>query len=134
MMKKVIWLVDDDQIYHIIMKKIINKSDVCSQVTSFYNGREAINALIEAITNNTAFPDLILLDIEMPALDGWGFMNEWLELKKLINEEISIYISSSSIAFEDKQKAKNNPDILGYMSKPINADDLILICNNDLGR
>jgi CheY-like chemotaxis protein len=131
MIKKVIWLVDDDQIYHIIMKKIIIKADVCTQVTSFFNGKDAIIALSEAIANNTPLPDLILLDIEMPVLDGWGFMKEWLSLKNQLTTKISIYISSSSIAIEDKQRAKNNADILGYMSKPVNADDLILICNGD---
>lgn len=131
MIKKAIWLVDDDQIYHIIMKKIIIKTDVCSQVTSFFNGKDAIIAISEAIANNTPLPDLILLDIEMPVLDGWGFMKEWQQLKDRLDHNIQIYISSSSIAIEDKQRAKSNADILGYMSKPINTDDLILICNGD---
>ena len=131
MIKKAIWLVDDDQIYHIIMKKIIIKTDVCSQVTSFFNGKDAIIAISEAIANNTPLPDLILLDIEMPVLDGWGFMQEWQQLKNRLDHNIQIYISSSSIAIEDKQRAKSNADILGYMSKPINTDDLILICNGD---
>jgi CheY-like chemotaxis protein len=67
----------------------------------------------------------------MPVLDGWGFMNEWQLVKQRLSQKIQIYISSSSIAIEDKQKAKNNPDILGYMSKPISMEDLILISNKD---
>jgi CheY-like chemotaxis protein len=49
-----------------------------------------------------------LLDIEMPVLDGWGFMNEWKQVKERLSQKIQIYISSSSIAIEDKQKRKQS--------------------------
>lgn len=130
-MNKIIWLVDDDHIYHIIMKKIIDKSGLNAQVNSFYNGKDAIVALENNKTTRDNFPDLILLDIEMPVLDGWGFMAEWFRLKEDYFQNIQIYICSSSIASEDKQKAKNNLDILGYMSKPISMDDLLLIANKE---
>lgn len=131
MRNKLIWLIDDDPIYHIIMKKVINKSGLNSEVTSFQNGKDAIASLQNSINENLPFPDLILLDIEMPVLDGWGFMDEWLSLKQQLPTSTQIYISSSSIAIEDKRKAKNNPDILGYMSKPISIEDLLLIANKD---
>lgn len=127
MNQKSIWVVDDDPIYQIIMKKIIGKSELFSDVHSFSNGKDAINSLQEIIVKNGNFPDIILLDIEMPVLDGWGFMDEMLILKPQIQAEIKIYISSSSIAIEDKERAKNNPVILGYMSKPISLNDLVKI-------
>jgi CheY-like chemotaxis protein len=131
MTKKVIWLVDDDLIYHIIMKKIIIKADVCSHINSFHNGKDAMVALKNAIDSNGLLPDLILLDIDMPIMDGWGFMSEWLLLEDRINTKIEIYISSSSIAVEDKLKANNNPAILGYLSKPISTEDLLLLVNKE---
>ena len=133
MTNKLIWLVDDDPIYHIIMKRVIEKSGLSSKVTSFQNGKDAIASLKNSINENLDFPHLILLDIEMPVLDGWGFMDEWTNLKQQLPTNIQIYISSSSIAIEDKTKAKNNPDILGYMSKPISIEDLdlLLIANKD---
>ena len=67
----------------------------------------------------------------MPVMDGWGFMEEIAEIKDSIPQRLIIYISSSSIAIEDKLKAKNNPDIVGYMSKPITIDDLRLIADFD---
>lgn len=130
MNQKSIWVVDDDPIYQIIMKKIIGKSGLFSDVHSFSNGKEAISSLKEIIAQNGSFPDIILLDIEMPVLDGWGFMDEILILKPQIQAEIKIYISSSSIAIEDKERAKNNPVILGYMSKPISLNDLVKITTN----
>lgn len=124
---KTIWVIDDDPIYQIIMKKIILKSGIFSSNFSFSNGKEAIDSLKEIIAKNENFPDIILLDIEMPILDGWAFMEEITVLKPQINAEIQIYICSSSIAIEDKERAKNNKGILGYMCKPVTLDDLIKI-------
>ncbi|GIZ10579.1 response regulator [Flavobacterium sp. UMI-01] len=126
--KKSIWLIDDDPIYKIIMMKIIDKSNLFSTVTSFSNGKEAILALTANINENCNIPDIILLDIEMPIMDGWGFMDEIKKINSLLIP--NIYISSSSIAFEDKEKAKNNTSILGYLSKPIKLEDLTFIANN----
>lgn len=129
MKEKTIWIIDDDPIYQIIMKKIILKSGLFSSIMEFTNGKEALNFLKKNINKQTIFPDIILLDIEMPVLDGWGFMEEMNELKYQIHSEIHIYISSSSIAIEDKERAKNNPNILGYLSKPINLNDIIKIAH-----
>lgn len=129
MTEKSIWVIDDDPIYQIIMKKIILKSGFFSSIRSFQNGKEAITALKEVISKNDNFPNIILLDIEMPIMDGWGFMDEIAILKSRINTEIKIYISSSSIAIEDRERAKNNNSILGYMCKPISIDDLTKIAS-----
>lgn len=130
MIQRTIWVIDDDIIYKTIMKKIIQKSEKFSNTFTFSNGEEAINALKNLHKNNEALPDIILLDIDMPIMDGWGFMVEMALLKPLLQSQISIYISSSSIAIEDKLRAKNNPHILGYMSKPISLEDLILIASH----
>lgn len=127
MTEKTIWVVDDDPIYQIIMKKIILKSGIFSNVRSFSNGKEAIDVLRSNILKQKTHPNIILLDIEMPVLDGWGFMDEIAALKPQISSEIQIYISSSSIAIQDRERAKYNPDIFGYMCKPISLEDLVKI-------
>jgi len=114
-----IWVIDDDIIYKTIMKKIIQKSEIFHSTLLFSNGKEAINALKGAIENKVLPPDIILLDIEMPVMDGWGFMAEFAKFNLEINSEIKIYISSSSIAVEDKMKAKNNPNILVICPNPL---------------
>jgi len=131
MRKKTIWVVDDDTIYQIIVNKIIQKSEMFSAISSFKNGKDAINAVSNSLNNIESFPDIILLDINMPIMDGWEFMEELQVLKPSINKQIIVYIVSSSIAVEDKNKAKSYPDILGYLSKPVNINDLILIASND---
>lgn len=127
---KTIWVIDDDPIYQIIVNKIIQKSELFSSVSSFINGKDAIDALKKSLENNEMPPNIILLDINMPIMDGWEFMEEMVLLKSQINELIHIYIVSSSIAFEDKSKAKNYSEIIAYLSKPVNSNDLTLIAAN----
>ena len=127
MKKKAIWLIDDDPIYKIVMKKIITKLGLLDTTTTFSNGKEALAALELAIQNQNGIPNLILLDIEMPVMDGWEFMNEIQKLERDCLKNTTIYICSSSIAVEDKDEAQKNCLISGYMSKPIKIEDLSLI-------
>jgi CheY-like chemotaxis protein len=130
MSSKTVWVIDDDPIYQIIVNKIITKTELFSSVSGFENGKTAIDKLKKVIENAEELPNVILLDINMPIMDGWEFMEEMMLLKSQINEPITIYIVSSSIAIEDKNKAKNYPEIIAYLSKPINVNDLILIAAN----
>ncbi|TDE03051.1 response regulator [Flavobacterium sandaracinum] len=131
MTKKAIWIVDDDAIYQIIVNKIIQRSEMFSAISSFKNGKEAIDNLDHAATINGDLPDIILLDINMPIMDGWEFMEAMALIKPKLHKEIVVYIVSSSIAIEDKNKSKSYENILGYLSKPITVNDLVLIASND---
>lgn len=128
MKKKSIWIIDDDSIFKIIIQKLISKVEVFDNVKTFSNGLEASIAFKELIIEPELIPDIILLDIEMPLLDGWGFIEE---IKTIIpnykDKNLNIYISSSSIAAEDKIKADSNACVFGYLTKPITLDDLIKI-------
>jgi CheY-like chemotaxis protein len=131
MKKKIIWVIDDDAIYQRIINKLIQKSGVFSALSSFTNGKEAIVALNNSLENNDSIPDIILLDINMPVMDGWEFMEEIKRIKSKISKKIIIYIVSSSIAIEDKNKSKTFTDIIGYIPKPISVADLLSIVSEE---
>jgi CheY-like chemotaxis protein len=132
MNKKIIWIIDDDVIYQTIINKLIQKSGVFSTHSSFMNGKEAITTLNTILEIHEEYiPDIILLDINMPIMDGWEFMEEIKRIKSKINKQIIIYIVSSSIAIEDRNKSKTFTDIIGYMPKPISVEDLIAIVKNN---
>ena len=131
MKNKKIWVIDDDPIYQIIVKKIIEKSEMFTEIYSFKNGKDAIDNLYKSSENSESVPYIILLDINMPIMDGWEFMEELGLIKTKFNNEIVVYIVSSSIAIEDKNKSKSYENILGYLSKPINVNDLILIASQE---
>ena len=135
MTKKTIWVVDDDVIYQIIANKIIKRSELFTNVQSFVNGKLAMDMLQTAVEKEnetpSEVPDVILLDINMPVMDGWEFMLKMEYIKTICNKNIHIYIVSSSIAVEDKTKAKTYADILGYLSKPLTLVDLELIAAHE---
>ena len=135
MTKKSIWVIDDDAIYQIIVNKIIQRSELFSTANSFVNGKLAMDALL-SIVENTAesvegIPDIILLDINMPVMDGWEFMEKISLIKPKLNKKIIVYIVSSSISVEDKNKSETCADIIGYLSKPVTMHDLELIATNE---
>ena len=124
---KDVFVIDDDKVFHFIIKKLFSKNNIDISPTFYLNGLEAIEKIKEKIESGTTMPDLILLDINMPIMDGWEFMEEIKSIKSKIRKQIIIYIVSSSIALEDRNKSKTFSDIIGYIPKPISVDDLISI-------
>jgi len=120
-MKKIdtICIIDDDEIYQLFTKKAIQKLDISKRTLSFYNGEEAIQYIKTLIDTEEHLPDIILLDINMPFMDGWQFMDEFMKIKEKLKQKTTIYIVSSSIAPTDKSRAVSYEEISGYISKPV---------------
>ena len=118
-MSKVICIIDDDPIYQFLINKIIGNSEADHEVLFFKNGKEALDYFTLDLNKN--LPEIILLDLEMPVMDGWDFLKE---IDKLQIEKPDIYIVSSSISHEDREKVKAFPKIKGHFSKPINSDKI----------
>jgi CheY-like chemotaxis protein len=127
MRNKVICIIDDDPIYQLLINRIITMSETDYDVISFKNGKEALDRFKLDIENDKSLPEIILLDIEMPIMDGWDFMSEIDKALSQKNDKTAIYIVSSSIAHEDKEKAKTFPEILGYFSKPMDTNKILEI-------
>ncbi|MBY0427227.1 MAG: response regulator, partial [Cytophagales bacterium] len=72
-------------------------------------------------------PNVILLDINMPEMDGWQFIEEFRTLKAMSGHKTAIYISSSSISAEDTAKAESYEEISSYLIKPIEPKTLLNI-------
>ncbi len=115
-----IFVVDDDLVFHFIIKKLFLKFNMHFNTKYFLNGFEAI----EALKKNITIPDVILLDINMPIYDGWQFLDEYKKIKKSFDKEIEIYLISSSDDATDINKAsKYNDEIKGFCNKPITFDE-----------
>jgi CheY-like chemotaxis protein len=91
----------------------------------FLNGQEALDYFLPLVDTPEKLPDVILLDINMPVLDGWQFMDEFVRLKPNINKEITIYMVSSSVSELDIKKAKAYSEISDYVVKPMRSEDLL---------
>ncbi len=120
-----VFVVDDDKIFHFIIKKLLVSNNINVEPEFFENGLQAIEGIKSKLDNEQAPPDLILLDINMPILDGWQFLEEFRALKNRIQKEIFIYIISSSDNTVDRTRANDFKDeIKDYYLKPITIDGL----------
>ncbi len=115
----VIALVDDDKIFQLIASRSIKATQFSGKILQFNNGSEAIQYLEEHADDQNALPDLLFLDINMPLVDGWMFMEDYISLKSRINKMIRIYMISSSIDPKDVERAKAIREIKEYVTKPV---------------
>ncbi len=126
-----VMVVDDDKIYHFILKKLLKKTNIAVTPHFFENGLEAIEGLKTKEKSVEDLPDLILLDINMPVMDGWQFLEEYKKIKDTLARETVIYLVSSSNSPIDLDKAKMFPDeVKDYFMKPVCLEDLCRIFLN----
>ena len=118
-MKKInlTFVIEDDEITAFLIPKILQHNKYFNEVQTFENGYPATEYLFAALKKNGTLPDLILLDINMPEMDGWEFLNEIAKNPKLV--DIPVFMLTSSIHEEDIKKAKSYKNVIGYFTKPL---------------
>lgn len=118
-------LIDDDDATNFIHQIIINKSNIAEQIVTALNGKQAIEILIkngeDANTENT-LPSLIFLDINMPVMDGWGFIESYKGLSESIRKQVVIVMLTTSYDPDDKKRALQIPEISEFEKKPLTFD------------
>ena len=124
---KKLMLVEDDEIFVFITLKIIKKADFDGELKVFGNGKAAIDYLDSIKDTEALLPEIIFLDLSMPVLDGWGFLDEFLILKPKLTKKITIYIVTSSVSPHDVQRAKNISVVSDFIVKPISKERFIEI-------
>lgn len=118
-----IMLVDDDEINNFITVKLIKKAFPDAVLSTHLNGRLAIDKLKDLFQNHPEkLPDYILLDINMPIMNGWEFLEEYKNSNMDPEKKITIYILSSSVFTNDIDKAKSYESVANFISKPLNLD------------
>ncbi len=114
-----IYLIDDDGIFQYLTCKVIEDTKLVEQICLFENGHTAIETIRDKVEKKAVLPEIILLDLSMPIMDGWDFLDELRLIRPLIDSEIIIYIVSSTISPKDIQRVNSYSEVKDYVIKPI---------------
>lgn len=112
-----IFLVDDDNIYQFTAKKTLESMGLTQEVTVFPDGEKAIEFIKDHISEPDLLPDVIFLDINMPIMDGWQFVEAFQQLS--LPRKIALYMVSSSVDESDMKRSKEFGVIDDYIIKPV---------------
>lgn len=119
---KTICIIDDDPIFRFGTKKMMETVLYSIKFLVFKNGKDAYDNLLPQLQLNTNLPDVIFLDLNMPVMDGWQFLDELIKIP--MAENIPIYIVSSSVDSRDIKKAKTYKLVSKYIVKPFSVSKI----------
>lgn len=111
-----VWIVDDDQVITYITQRLLLNADPSLEIQGFLSGKMAL----EKLRLEHAAPDMLLLDINMPGISGWEFLDEL----KATGLDLRVYMYSSSIDPEDVKRARAYPMVMEFLSKPIDINTI----------
>ncbi len=120
-------IIDDDKIYRFTTEKYIQMLRLASRVITYGDGEEAIGFLKDHHQDPAKLPDIIFLDLNMPIMDGWDFIEEYVKLRPQLAKQIIVYMVSSSIDERDKYRAKQINEVSDFIIKPITEEQLVTL-------
>jgi CheY-like chemotaxis protein len=122
-------LIDDDEPTNFYTQMIVEESGCTGHIKVAQGGQEALDYLSNTSKQGNAEdsyprPDLIFLDINMPAMDGWEFLDQYKKLNKERHGKVIVVMLTTSLNPDDKTKANEMPEISGFESKPLTEEKL----------
>ena len=125
-----VMLIDDNEIDNLINQKIIESAGITENIYTHTGGKGAIEFLRNSekiasmMGKNNFLPDVIFLDIDMPLMDGFQFLDEFERLSDRIKEHCKIVMLTSSINSKDIKRSKRYDYVKEYINKPLTKDNL----------
>ncbi len=115
-------LIDDSEIDNLVNKHILSKSELANEIQIFSLAQEALDFFANSDENK--YPELILLDINMPIMNGFVFLQEYSKLLGDRTNKIDIFMLSSSVDPNDIRKSEDYSFVKGFISKPLSLEHL----------
>lgn len=118
-------LIDDDEIHSNLCYELILKSGITDSVSIFNDAEEALQFIKKNAGRPEELPDLIFLDINMPFMDGWEFLDAYEGMKASVEKQIVLILLTSSVYKNDIEKAKQYKSVVEYIKTPISINKLL---------
>ncbi|WP_247237600.1 response regulator [Telluribacter sp. SYSU D00476] len=121
--------IDDDVTAQLIFRLASNKAAFATEVHTATNGQQALDYYQQLAEEqgNQSYPHLVLLDLDMPVMGGWEFLDNFMQTYYVQFPDTRVFIVSSTINPEDKQKAAQYACVLDFVSKPITSELLVTL-------
>ncbi len=117
-----VFIIDDDPIHQRIAQIMIAKHELFDGYSSYTEAELALEFLRENVKNTETLPDVILLDLNMPVVDGWDFLEAFEKFQTELSKNIRIFIVTSSVDEKDKLRSQTFSFVKGFISKPLSPD------------
>lgn len=115
-------IIDDEEVSLFLTERILVKSGVTADIHLFISPEEALDSIKGSSEKD--YPDVILLDLNMPIMNGWEFLEALALFGDRFERKCRIYILTSSLDYTDAEEADKHPMVNGLMHKPINKEDI----------
>jgi CheY-like chemotaxis protein len=125
-------IIDDDPIFIYGTKRMMKETDFCESIVVYNNGKDALIGLQESYEITHKLPQVIFLDLNMPIMNGWEFLDEFIRMPSDSLDTTVIYVISSSVDPRDIEKVKEYELISSYILKPITPNDLKTVLKTTL--
>ena len=117
-----ILLIDNNEVDNFIFEKFVAQSDVKVKIHAFVTAESAIEFLREGL-QNSQLPEMIFLDLNLPGMSGWDFLEEFRKLR--IRKEIVLFLLTASAYPKDEEESKKYPEVNGFLIKPLAREKLL---------
>lgn len=125
-------VVDDDRTNNMICEFSLRRFSPETEIKTFLDPTTALNFIEESYSDkNNSIPTVLFLDINMPVLNAWDFLEIFKNFDSYIKQQFTIYILTSSIDYRDSEKAATNPLVRGSLCKPLSTPTVSNIFNKN---
>lgn len=120
----ILFILDDDPIFHRLIEFAIAKSNPYKYIHHYFEAKPLINYISDNKTDPSNLPDVIFVDISLPIVDGWSFLDELEKMYHSLAKKITVNVVTVSVRKEDMARAKNYTIVNEYIIKPMPTNKL----------